>query len=51
MFHTIDVHFNTLGLRFGDTGLQDLVIESNVIAEGSTEKVLNGTHYNRGVRV
>ena len=49
-YKQIGVLLNILGLRFGDAGLQDLVIESNVIAEGSTEKVLNGKHYNRGIR-
>ena len=49
-FHTIGVLLNILGLPFGDAELQDLVIESNVIAEGSTEKVLNGKHYNQGIR-
>jgi hypothetical protein len=49
-FHTIGVLLAVIGLRFGCAGLRDIIIESNVMAEGSAEKVLNGKHYNRGVR-
>ena len=49
-FHTICVLLAVIGLRFGPAGLKDVIIESNVIAEGSTEKVLSGKHYNRSIR-
>ena len=37
------------GTRFGDAGLRDLAIESDAIAEGSIEMVLNGKNYNRSL--
>ena len=49
-FHTICVLLSTIGLSFGSAGLGDIIIESNVIAEGPSDKVLSGKHYNRSVR-
>ena len=40
-----------LGKRFGDAGLRDLLVESGVLPAGSVASVLDGKHYNRGVRV
>ena len=40
----------TIGLGFGSDGLREIIIESNVIAEGSVEKIISGKHYNRGMR-
>lgn len=48
-FHTIGVLIAIIGLRFGLTSLHEIIIESNVIAEGSTEKVLSRKQYNRGI--
>ena len=48
-FHTICILLSIIGLRFGSAGLCDIIIESNVIAEGSSDKVLSGKHY-RSVR-
>ena len=39
-----------IGKRFGDEGLPHIHIESEVIAAGSLSGVLEGKHYNRGVR-
>ena len=39
-----------LGKRFGDSGLKDIFIESQIVAEGSISGVIDGKHYNRGVR-
>ena len=36
--------------RFADAGLEDLLIESEVIAQGSITRVFEGKHYNRAVR-
>ena len=47
-FHTI---CNFLGKRFKDAGLRDIAVESGVIAEGSTEAVLEGRQYSRAVRL
>ena len=38
-------------IRFGEACLQDIAIESNVIEKGSVGRLLNGKHYNRGVRL
>ena len=36
--------------RFGEAGLREPAIESEVVAEGST-RVMSGKHYNRAVLV
>ena len=48
-FHTICNLMSTIGKMFGDAGLQDLAVESGVIAEGSVNKVLEGKQYNQAV--
>ncbi|CAB4024191.1 Hypothetical predicted protein [Paramuricea clavata] len=40
-----------IGNRFGDSGLSDVAVHSEVIAEGSIDSVLNGKHYNKGIRL
>lgn len=45
-FHTICNMFSILGKRFGDAGLKDILIESQIVAEGSINGVLNGKQYN-----
>ncbi len=39
-----------VGKRFGDAGLQDIPIESEVVASGSIYGVINGHHYNQSIR-
>ena len=39
-----------IGKRFGDAGLPDILIESEVIAPRSLPGVLDGKHYNKSVR-
>ena len=39
-----------IGKRFDDSGLSDILIESEDIAPGSLPGVLDGKHYNRSVR-
>ena len=51
VFYTICNFLGIIGKRFLDAGLRDLAVESEVIAEGSVERVLNGQQYNRGVRL
>ena len=51
VFHTICNFLGIIGKRVLDAGLRDLAVESEVIAEGSVERVLNGQQYNRGVRL
>ena len=50
-FHTICNFLVTIGKRFEDTGLRDIAVESAVIAEGLIEAVLEGSQYNRTVRI
>ena len=45
-FHLIIMLLSVIGTRFGDAGLRELAIESDAIAEGSIERVLNGKNYN-----
>ena len=51
VFHTICNFLGIIGKRFLDAGLRDSAVESEVIAEGSVDRVLNGQQYNRGVRL
>ena len=48
-FHLIMMLLGVIGTRFGDAGLRELAIESDAIAEGSIERVLNGKNYNRSL--
>ena len=41
----------TLLKRFGDAGLKDLIIETGLIGEDTTEKLLKGKHYNNAMRI
>ncbi|CAG9821970.1 unnamed protein product [Phaedon cochleariae] len=50
-FHTICNLLSIIGLLFGNYGLRDLAVDSGVIAEGSIDKVLDGKHYNRAIRL
>lgn len=49
-FHICMTFLAILGKRFGDGGLQDVLVESGTVAPGSVAAVLDGRHYNRGVR-
>ncbi|XP_056105946.1 uncharacterized protein LOC130084505 [Rhinichthys klamathensis goyatoka] len=49
-FHTCMSYLSILGKRFGDAGLQDILIESEVVAPGSINGVISGHHYNRSIR-
>ncbi|XP_048113517.1 uncharacterized protein LOC125303684 [Alosa alosa] len=43
-FHTCMSYLSILGKRFGAAGLQDILIESEVVAPGSINGVINGHH-------
>jgi len=49
-FHMICIALAILGKRFGDSRLKDIFIESQIVAEGSISGVIDGKHYNRGLR-
>ena len=50
-FHLIMMLLGVIDTRFSDAGLRELPIESDAIAEGSIERVLNGKNYNRSLRL
>ena len=50
VFHTACVMMYTMGKRFADAGLKDILIETDLIAEGSVTSVWEGRLYNRGSR-
>ena len=49
-FHTACVMLSIIGKRFADAGLRDILIETDLVAEGSVAGVLEGRMYNRGIR-
>ena len=49
-FHTTMSYLSVLGKRFGDAGLQDVLIEYEVVAPGSINGVISGHHYNLSMR-
>lgn len=51
VFHTINTLMGIIGKRFQDSGLRDLAVEAGILSEGSVDQVLDGRHYNRGVRL
>ena len=50
-FHLLIMLLGVIGSRFGDAGLKELAVESDIVAVGAIEKVLSGKHYNRAVRL
>ena len=50
VFHTICTLLRIIGKRFADAGLRDLMIETGLVAMGSVAAVLEGRHYNHGMR-
>ena len=49
-FHTAMSLIGCIGKRFRDGGLEDVLIESEVVASGSVNGVISGKHYNRSIR-
>ena len=50
-FHIACVFIAVIGKRFVDAGLPDLLVDSRMIGSGSLNGVLEGKHYNRGLRM
>ena len=48
-FHTCMTFFAVIGKRFGDAGSFDILVESEVVAIGSANAVLQDRHYNRAI--
>ena len=49
-FHSIPVFIKCIFKRYGDAGLNDIITESDIVAGGSLNGVMTGSHYNRAVR-
>ena len=49
VFHICMTFLAVIGKRFGDAGLFDILVESEVVAIGSANAVLQGRHYNRAI--
>ena len=49
VFHTICNFLGIIGKRFLDAWLRDVAVESEIIMEGSVDRVLSGHYYNRGI--
>ena len=50
-FHLACLFLGIIGKSFRNAGLEDILIESDVIAAGSVNGELEGKHYNRGIRM
>lgn len=42
-------YLSFIGKLFADAGFQDILIESELVAEGSTDGVITGHHYNMSI--
>ena len=50
-FHTLMMFLGIIGSCFKDAGVQDILIQSGVLADGSAERAMTGSMYNRSVRM
>ena len=50
IFHLLMMYLGIIGKRFKDAGLKDVLVQSEIVAEGSIERALSGKMYNRAVR-
>ena len=50
-FHLLMLLLGIMGTQYGDAGIRELAVQSEVVAEGSIEWVLEGENYNRAVRL
>ena len=48
-FHTTCIFIAVIGKRFGDAGLRDLIVESNLLGESSVNQMLKGKYYNNAL--
>lgn len=49
-FHTSMMLLAIIGKRYGDAGLRDIFVETEIVSAGSVDGVLSGKHYNRAIR-
>ena len=50
-FHILMMFLGIIGTRFKHAGLQDILIHSGVLTDGSAERAMTGSIYNRSVRM
>ena len=50
IFHLLMMYLGIIGKRFKDAGLRDVLVQSEIVTEGSIERALTGKMYNRAVR-
>lgn len=49
-FHTAISYLSCIGKMYRDAGLEEIMIQAEVVATGSINGVMNGHHYSRSVR-
>jgi hypothetical protein len=49
-FHTVMCFLGVIGKRFKLSGLEDLLVEAQVVVVGSLNGVMSGSNYNRAIR-
>ena len=50
-FHVLMMFLGVIGTHFKDDGLQDVLIQSGFLADGSAQRAMTGSVYNRSVRM
>ena len=50
-FHTMCSFMGSIGKFMAGSGFEEIIIEAEVCASGSIEKVMSGKHYNRAMRI
>ncbi len=48
-FHAGLKLIDVIGRRYASAGLRDVLVEAEILAEGSVDQVLTGRHYNRAI--
>ncbi|KAK3701946.1 hypothetical protein RRG08_017837 [Elysia crispata] len=51
VFHTVLSYLGALGKLMKGSGFEDIITEADLCASGSLDKMMNGKHYNRALRV
>ena len=49
-FHGEICYLSSLGKIWGSAGLKDMLVNSDVYAEGTVDMILQGKEFNRGIR-
>ena len=49
-FHKIPSYNGSVGKVYGSTGLKDILVQSDVYAQGTVDLILQGEEFNQGIR-